>query len=153
MKRFLPAALLLPLCVTCAPLPAPGAPSPATIARLIGDNIGVLDSVTLVMRFPAPPIYAMWRAEVEACSGRTRVEDVTVWVAQRPMLNASGAIGMYIAASRRIVLGLGYETVAWTVRHEYLHHLLNLPPTVDAHPPEYFRGRCGALVYPPGMYP
>lgn len=144
--------LLLALTATCAPLPTLHAPSSPRMAHLIADNIGVLDSTTMVMQFPAPPIYAFWRAEVELCAGRHRPGDATYWVAQRTILNAAGALGPYVRDERRIVLGLGNETVPWIVRHEMLHDILDLPRGVDPHPEAMFKKACGRWVFPPGMY-
>lgn len=140
--------LLLATCVQLETAPAP-ADEEMSRARLIAANTAVLDGSVTVMRFDPPPIYTLWRSEVEQCSGITRDGSPTYWVGSRPILNAKGALGFYVQGARRIVLGLGNESIAWIVRHEQLHDNLNLPlNTADTHPPEFFRVKCRHLVFP-----
>jgi hypothetical protein len=120
-------------------------------ARLIAANTAVLDGTVTVMRFPAPPEYHAWRAEVEECSGLTRPGEVTYWIAAVQVMPPKQALGMYIRSERRIIFGLGFETAKWVFSHETLHDLLNIPDAQNTHPAEYFaRGTpCGDLVNPP----
>lgn len=138
---------LLPFLVTCvAPtVTQQGQPSPRDI---IADNVAVMDGTTALLRFSPPLAYFFWRSQVEQCSGVLREGIPSLWIAPIVELNAKGAIGMYIRDQRRIVFALGAETVAWVVRHEFLHDLLNITQG-DTHPAEYFGEKCGALVYPP----
>lgn len=151
MRRLARLALLLPL-ITCMPPETLRTAERPGLAQIIAAQIGMLDSSTMVMQFPPPPVYAMWRFEVESCSGVAREGWPTFWLAQRPILNPAGALGLFIRNERRIVLGLGQETVDWIVRHELLHDALNIPKTEDSHPALYFKEKCGALVYSPGSY-
>lgn len=139
-------ALILPLLVTCrAPVAThPSKPSPR---ELIASSVALMDGTTVVLRFDPPPIYFMWRAQMERCSGLTRDGTPTFWIAAAITLNAQGAIGMFVRDERRIVLALGAETLSWVVRHEILHDLLNIEKG-NPHPPEFLVDRCGALVQP-----
>lgn len=136
--------------VTCrVPEPNLAANAERAAAEIIARNVSMLDGTTVVLRFEPPPIYAMWRAEVELCSGLRRDGAPTFWLAPVLILNRGGAIGMYIREQRRIVFGLGSESIAWIVRHELLHDMVVSAKTIEeSHPHKYFVELCGPLVYP-----
>jgi hypothetical protein len=117
-------------------------------ARLIAANTAVLDGTVTVMRFPQPPIYEEWRAEVEECLGLKRPGEVTYWVASTPTLPPKQALGMYVRAQRRIVFGLGYETVKWVFQHETAHDLRPAAPGEESHAADLFYGECKHLFWP-----
>lgn len=149
--RMLLALLALPL-VTCrAPVESPASSPPAKVlARIVAENV-VVFGATPVLRFTPPPIYTMWRIQVEQCSGLRREGWPTFFVAPtiRLELDAkSFAIGLYRRDGQRIIFALGYEAVDWVVRHELLHWLLDVGPGEESHPEEYFDTRCGRLVAP-----
>lgn len=121
----------------------------ATQARVLARDVAFMEDTIPVVRFPPPPIYAMWRAEVEECSGLHRDGGLTFWIAPR-VLMPNKWLGMYVRPKRQAIFALGSETVAWIVRHEILHDLSDRP----GHPPEFFGdsvslGRCGHLTRPP----
>lgn len=132
---------------TCA-LPPETASTPQAAAQLIADNVAVMDGTITVMRFRPPPIYTMWRAEMEECSGLSREGSPTFWIASTVFLTKPGRLGAYVSPHRRIIFGLGNETLAWVVRHELLHDLINPAPGDTTHAPEFFEQKCGALVHP-----
>lgn len=121
----------------------------AAQVRIIERDIAFMYDTVPVLRFRAPPVYAMWRAEVEECSGLKREGAPSFWIAPTTLM-PNQWLGMYIRQKRQVVLALGAETVAWIVRHEYLHDLINEP----GHPAEFFGdsvslGRCGHLTRRP----
>lgn len=133
------------LAVTCA-RPVETEPTIERQAQILVRDIAFMHDTMPLLRFDPPPVYAMWMAEVEQCSGLRRDGQPTYWIAPRAVMH-NDWIGMYVRQERRAIFALGAETLAWVVRHEMLHDRLNLP----GHPPEYFGdelspGKCGHLV-------
>lgn len=142
----------------------------------VGSHFGMVDDSIPAMRIPPPPIYLVWMAEIIRCSGIVPDSMPDYWVAALPnFARRHGALGFYVGESHRVVMGLGYEAVAFVVRHENLHHVLEpyIPPPTGPetfeqaqkrqHPVEYFggkdstgtmiHGKCQDLVFPSPLSP
>jgi hypothetical protein len=136
------------LVATCA-LPANLAPTPTddvvVVTQVVVRDIAFLDSNTALLRFDPPPVYALWLAQVKECSGLSETAPLTYYVAPRVIIGPDGRLAEYIVGRHKIIFGLGAETVAWIVRHEQLHSLIDEP----GHPDEYYKEKCGLLVNPP----
>lgn len=145
--RFAGLCGALLLLATCTPRNQHALAIQATQQRILEADVAFIDTLP-VLRFEAPPVYAMWRAEIAQCSGITRKGAPTFWITQRAVM-PNNWLGMYVRQQRRIVFALGAETVSWIVRHEFLHDAVDEP----GHPPEFFGdsqqpGLCGHLVRP-----
>ena len=149
-NRILALGVLLGSSILLATCRAPASTTPRarSTAELLAGNVSIMDGTTVILRFNPPPIYRMWRAEVEECSGVQREGDPTFWIAPKTKLNEGGAIGLFVRDQRRVVFALGFEAVDWVVRHEILHDLLDVRDN-DGHPELYFKLRCRQLVWPP----
>lgn len=121
------------------------APEPADHKiKALADRLGWYSDSLPLLRFDPPPIYALWRAEVEHCSGHERAGWPKLFIAPVEHFNGTH-LAFYVYKQNAIVFALGSESAPWIVRHEILHFLL--PPSHE-HDPEYFGEgtRCGALV-------
>lgn len=93
--------------------------------------------------FTPPPIYRVWWAELEACSGLTGDFDgVRFYVVSSLTQNGVAAAGGYSKRNNAIVLVEKYLNRTETVQHEMMHALLR---GIPGHPPQYFNGACGIL--------
>lgn len=143
------------LCALVAGLSCGTAPA---VAR--HPNILVLfqrfDSTTLMMRFDAPAEYVQWMNEVVACSGIDPDDHWdTYWIVPRRFLKVDTTeMGLivntwaeHVGQSHAIIFGVGFEMDAPVVRHEFLHHLLQVAHDPIAHDSTYFNGKCRGLVH------
>jgi hypothetical protein len=98
--------------------------------------------------FGAPPVYARWWADVEACSGRqaplARVRWFVVPRVDAFIADGQRDSGLWIGRYRYIVLAESGLSDGLLVRHEMLHDLLDRA----GHPAEYFTERCRGVVSP-----
>jgi hypothetical protein len=95
--------------------------------------------------FAPPPIYRVYWAELEACSGLAGNFDNIQWFAvpRITMPNGSGeAAGLWFQDGNRIYIEQAYVDNWLIIKHEEMHALLGHP----GHPPEYFSGVCGQLL-------
>lgn len=137
-------------------------PPPLALARVtvLTGTLAWVDDTVPVLQFKPPPIYGMWRLDVERCSSLTRAGWPKFYIAPIPLHYDDILIAaFYVAPTQNIVFSLGAETQRGVVAHELLHWLLELtlPPAPDdastdaritrQHPPEYFERRCGALFH------
>lgn len=91
----------------------------------------------------APPaIYRQWYAETEACSGLTGDFDRIQWQHEYDIRNGDITYGGYWVHPHTIIIRDDFALVAWKVKHEMMHELLQH----SGHPALYFEQVCGNLM-------
>ena len=100
-----------------------------------------------LVKFTPPPVYSLWWAKDEECSGFTAPMSTAVsgwWYTANAEQLTSGkdpVDGFFLPASREIAIRGALQSSETLVRHEMLHAILDRHG-ITGHPAEYFVTRC-----------